>query len=90
MLSEEEFVYQICDPCLFNYLHVNTFSCFCCRSVTFSKLSFSKIIIFGNNIRVSNSLDQDQDPRSVGHDLGSNHLQRSSTDDINCHLHGNS
>ena len=32
---------------------------------------FFKIII-GNNIRVSISLDRDQDSRSVGHDLGSN------------------
>ena len=38
-------------------------------SLTFSKNSFR------NTIRVSNSLDPDQ-TRSVGPDLGTNHLQR--------------
>ena len=35
----------------------------------------------GNTIIVSNSLDPDQDRRSVGPDLGPNHLQRLSVDD---------
>ena len=34
-----------------------------------------------NTIRVSNSLDPDQNRRSVGPDLGPNCLQRSSADD---------
>ena len=41
----------------------------------FSKNSFM------NTIRVSNSLDPDQDRRSVGPDLGPNGLQRLSADD---------
>ena len=46
----------------------------------FSKLTFSKNS-FRNTIRVSNSLDPDQDRHSVGPDLGSNCLQRLSADD---------
>ena len=46
---------------------------------------FSKLIIsknsFGNAIRASNSLDQDQARRDVGPDLGTNCLQRLSADD---------
>ena len=45
----------------------------------FSKLFFSKIS-FRNTIRVSNSLDPDQDGRSVGPDLDSICLQRLSAD----------
>ena len=41
----------------------------------FSKLTFSKDS-FRNTIRMSNSLDSDQDPHSVGPDLGPNCLQR--------------
>ena len=36
---------------------------------------------FGNTIRVSNSLDPDQNRHSVGPDLGSNCLQKLSADD---------
>ena len=36
---------------------------------------------FRNTIRVSNSLDPDQDQHSVGPDLGPNCLQRLSADD---------
>ena len=48
----------------------------------FSKLTFSKNPL-RNPIRVSNSLDLDQDRHSVslGFDLGPNCLQRLSTDD---------
>ena len=52
-------------------------SCSCCRLLTFSKLTFSKN--FRNTIRVSNSLDPDQD-RHVGPDLGPNCLQWLSAD----------
>ena len=45
-----------------------------------SKLTFSTNI-FKNTLRVSNSLDPDQDRHSVGPDLGPNCLQRLSTDD---------
>ena len=41
----------------------------------FSKLTFSKNS-FRNTIRVSNSLDQDQDRHFVGPDLGPNCLQQ--------------
>ena len=46
----------------------------------FSKLTFSKNS-FRNTIRVSNSLDPDQDLHSVGPDLGPNCLQRLLADD---------
>ena len=46
----------------------------------FSKITFSKTS-FRNTIRVSNSLDADQDRHSVGPDLGPNCLHRLSTDD---------
>ena len=49
----------------------------------FSKLTFPKNS-FWNTIRVSNGLDTDQDQRSVGPDLGTNCLERLSTDDKNC------
>ena len=45
----------------------------------FSKLTFSNIS-FRNTIRVSNSLDPDQDRHSVGPDLGANCFQRLSAD----------
>ena len=38
---------------------LGNFSCFCCRMLTFYKLTFSKID-FKNTVRVSNSLDPDQ------------------------------
>ena len=46
----------------------------------FSKLTFSKIS-YRNIIRVSNSLDPDQDRQCVSPDLGPNCLQRLSADD---------
>ena len=39
---------------------------------------------FKNPIKVSNSLDPDQDRQSVSPDLGKNYLQRLSTDDKSC------
>ena len=42
----------------------------------FSRFSFFFKKIFRNHIRVSNSLDSDQDRPSVGPDLGPNCLQR--------------
>ena len=47
----------------------------------FFKINFFKKSFFGNTIRVSNYLDPDQDRRSVGPDLGTNCLQKLSTDD---------
>ena len=41
-----------------------------------------------NTIRVSNSLDPDQDLHFVGPDLGPNCLQRLSADDKSLHLQG--
>ena len=38
---------------------VDSFSCLCCRLLTFSNLNFSKNSV-RNIVRVSNSLDQDQ------------------------------
>ena len=55
----------------------------------FSKWTFSKNS-FRNTIRVSNSLDLDQDRCSVGPDLGPNCLQRLSPDDKSGHKQGNS
>ena len=49
-------------------------------SADFFKIIFSKNS-FRNTIRVSNSLDPDQDRRSVGPNLGPNCLQRLSADD---------
>ena len=46
----------------------------------FSKLFFAKKN-FRNTIRVSNSLDPDQADVLLGHDLGSNCLQKLSADD---------
>ena len=46
--------------------------------LTFSIVTFSENY-FRNTIRVSNSLDPDQDRHSVGPDLGLNSLQRLST-----------
>ena len=60
------------------------FSCFYCQLLTFSKLTFSKNSS-RNTIRVSNSLDPDQDRHSVGPDLGPNYLQRLSAYDISRH-----
>ena len=58
---------------------LGNFSCFCCRLLAFSKLTFSKFS-FRNTIRVSNGLELDQDRCSVGPDLGPNRLQRLSAD----------
>ena len=62
------------------------FSCFCCRLLTFFKINFFKKKI-RNTIRVSNSLDPDQDLQNVGPDLGPNCLQMLSVDDKNSLLH---
>ena len=48
---------------------------FSCRLLTFSKLTFSKNS-FRNTIRVTKSLDPDQDRHFVGPDLGPSCLQR--------------
>ena len=55
------------------------FSYFCCRLLSFSKLTFSNNS-FKNTIRVSYKLDPDQDRRSVGPDLGPDCLQTLSAD----------
>ena len=47
----------------------------------FSNITFSKILSRNYTIRVSNSLDTDQDRHSVCPDLGPNCLQRLSADD---------
>ena len=49
--------------------------------VFFQNIFFSKKKKFTNIIRVSDSLDPDQDRHFVGHDLGLNCLQRYSADD---------
>ena len=54
----------------------NFFMIFFLSSADFSKLNFSK-----NSFKVSYSVDQDQDQRSVGPDLIPNCLQRLSEDD---------
>ena len=55
----------------------------------FPKLYFSKDHS-SNSIRMSISLDPDQDRHSVGPDLGPNCFQRLSADDKNSHLQGKS
>ena len=55
-------------------------SCFCCRLLTFSKLTFSKKPSW-NTCGMSNGLDLDQVRRFVGPDQGPNCLQRLS--DVN-------
>ena len=59
---------------------LGNFSCFCCRLLTFFKITFPKKS-FRNSTRVSNGLDPDQDRHSVGPDLGPNCLPRLSADD---------
>ena len=54
-------------------------SCFFCNLLTFFEINFSKNS-FKNTIRVSNSLDPEQDPHFVGPDQGPNRLQRLSAD----------
>ena len=56
---------------------MGNFSCFCCRLLTFSKLSFKKNLS-GKTIRVSNSLDPDHDRQNP--DLGPSCLQSLSAD----------
>ena len=55
-------------------------SCSCCRLPTLKKN------LFRNTIRVSNSLDPDQDGHYVGPELGPNCLKRLSADEKSyCH-----
>ena len=56
-------------------LHAESF----CIFLWFSKSTLSKFS-FRNTIRVSNSLDPDQDLRSVGPDLGPNCMHKLSAD----------
>ena len=51
---------------------------------SFACLVIFHAFVFRSTIRVSNSLDPDQDQRSVGPDLASNCLQIISTDDKSC------
>ena len=53
-------------------------------SADFFQIQFFKKNSIKNSIRVSNSLDPDQDQRSVGPYLGPNCLQRLSADDKSC------
>ena len=54
------------------------FACYCCLLIFFY-LTFSKLS-FRNTIRVSTSLDPNQDRQSVSPDLGPNCLQMLSAD----------
>ena len=53
---------------------LGNFACFLFRLLIYFKINFFKT--FKNATSVSNSLDQDQDRRCVGPDLGPNCLQR--------------
>ena len=64
---------------------LGNFSCFCCHLPTFFKCNFLK-----NTIRVSNSLNPDQDQHFVSPDLGPNCLQRISADDKSSDQQGKS
>ena len=55
---------------------LSTFSCFCCRLLTFFLNYY-----FIDTIRVSNGLEPDQDRQSVGPDLVPNYFQKLPTDD---------
>ena len=55
-------------------MHAGYFWC-CCCTLTFFKINVLKTKKYRNTIRVSNCLDQDQDQRSVGPDLGPNCLK---------------
>ena len=57
-----------------NFLLAGYFFMFCCHLLTFFRINFLENY-FKNTIRVSNSLDPDQDRRSVCPDLGQNCLQ---------------
>ena len=61
---------------------LGNFSCFCCPQLIFElfKMDFFKKF-FSGTLPESNSLDPDQDSRSVGPDLGPNYLQTLSADD---------
>ena len=65
-------------PCM-----LGNFSCFCCRLLTFSKLTLSKNY-FRNPNRLSKDLDPDRDPRSVSPGLGTLCLQMFSAEDKSC------
>ena len=67
-----------------NSLHVGYFFMIFLSSADIFKINFL-IKLFWNIIRVSNSLDLDQDQHSVGPDLGPNCLQRLSVDDRSRH-----
>ena len=69
---------------IFALCRLGNFSCFWCRLLTFLKINFLKNS-FRNTIRVSNSLNPDQDRHFVGPDLGPNCLQRLSADDKSHH-----
>ena len=60
------------------------FSRFLSSAAFFSKSIFSENSV-RNTIRLSNSLDPDQDRYLVGPDLGPNCLQRLSADNKSCH-----
>ena len=55
---------------LFTLCMLGNFSGFCCRLLTFFKIIFFKRTSFRNTIRVTNSLDPDQDQCSVDPNLG--------------------
>ena len=48
----------------------------------------SAVFFVGNTIRLSNSLDPDQEAQNVGPDLSPNCLQRLSADNKSSRLHG--
>ena len=53
---------------------LGNFSCFCCHLLTFFKSQLFKKIL--SDIRLSNSLDTDQERKKIGPDLCPNCLQR--------------
>ena len=70
--------------CKHNFCTLGNFACFLSSLDFFLKINFFKKS-FRNTIRVSNSLDPDQDQNFVGPDLGPNCLQRLSADDKSRH-----
>ena len=65
---------------VFTLSMLGNLSCFCSLLLTFFKINFFQKNSFRNTIRVSNSLDPDEDRHSVGPHLGPNCLQRLSAD----------
>ena len=71
-------------------IYINSCMLSSCCLLTFFKINFFSKNSFRNTIRMSNSLDPDQDCHYVSPDLGPSCLQRISADKKNYREQGNS